>query len=81
MASTDVIKTDNNPNGIERFIKFNDPKETVYTTAAVEKHYPRVGTEIQLPKHKAEKWIEKGYATAEKPSDSKPAKTKKNGEV
>lgn len=56
--------TNNNPNEIKKFVRYSDPRVTVFTTDKVKKHYA-VGTEVKLEKNKAEKWIKKGYATAE----------------
>lgn len=68
---------DTNPNDIEKFVKFTEPKKSVYTTDKVKAHYPKVGTEIQLPPTKAEKWIANGWATTEPEAEG--TETKKAG--
>lgn len=77
--ATNVTDGDFNPNKIVTFIDHKAPKVTVYTTEKVaKKHlYPKVGTEVVLPEHKAAKWIEKGWGTKEAPTDSSTSKTSK----
>lgn len=71
---TNVVGGDTNPNDIEKFVKFSE-KTTVFSSAK-NPHYKTVGTPITLPKVKAEKWVEKGWATPEAPEE-KAAKAKK----
>lgn len=70
--------TSTNPNNIKQFVKWGkDQTVSVFTTEAVKKYYPKVGTEIKLHKRNAEKWKSKGWATDEAPEGSKASKAKK----
>lgn len=66
-GATNVQDGEYNPNDLVKFVDFKAPRIDLYTTEAVIKHYPKVGTLVSLQKDKAAKWLEKGWATTEVP--------------
>lgn len=74
MAETMITGT---PTKFAKAIKWDAPKVTVYTTEKVIKNYPEVGTEVHLHSTVAEKWVDKGYATAKPVKGEEPAKKAK----